>query len=80
MHIGAVIGRLPQHTLQQNASVTTEEGGSGSDCSNGQLVACFDIGSSVMASNSPSLLWSSVATGFGDITSSTVDVTRARYY
>jgi hypothetical protein len=53
--------------LLQNAFVER-----GSDFSNGHLVTYFYCGSSVMSRNHLSLLWLSVATGSGDITSSPI--------
>jgi hypothetical protein len=44
----------------------------GSDCSNGHLMTHFYSVSSAMSPNRPSLLWPSLATGSGDITSSSV--------
>jgi hypothetical protein len=46
--------------------------GGGSDFTNGHLVTQFYSGSSVMSPNRPSLLWPSVATVLGDITSSPI--------
>jgi hypothetical protein len=47
-------------------------GGGGADFNNMHLMTCFYNGSLVMSMNRLSLLWSSVATGSGDITSSLV--------